>query len=85
MSEKLLAKCIEYGVIGESKEFLEKLEKLYDEAHEDGAIDAENICDYIESIRSSSDLRHFRDEQAFFIMVGLTMSALYELKNQRGH
>lgn len=71
MNDNLLGKCIEYGVAGEGKQLLERLESMFESLDESKT--TLTMCEYIEDITEEKGLRELSDEQRFFCGVGILL------------
>lgn len=83
MSKELINKCIEYGITGSAKEFLENIEQTYDaiaEAEKENDEPTPNMIEWInENVKNAGpELEGFTDEQMFFFGMGLLSSEIMD-------
>jgi len=84
MSKELIEKCIEYGVTGYAKEFLESLEESYDEIAKAEKGKDEFAVSMIEWINKNvenagQDFEGFTDEQMFFLGAGILANSIADM------
>ena len=86
MSKELIEKCIEYGITGSARTFLENIEEAYNtiaksEKEYDGFII--NMIQWIdENVKNaSSELEGFTDQQMFFFGIGVLSNEIMDRLN----
>lgn len=84
MSKELNEKCIEYGIDGHAKEFLEGLEESYDEIAKVEKEKDEFAVSMIEWIHKNienagKNFEGFTDEQMFFVVVGILADTISDM------
>jgi len=79
VSKELVEKCIEYGITGEAKDFLEGMENVFDKVSEEEKEANEEVptmYGWIKENIDSAGLEGFTDEQKFFFGIGVLSSEL---------
>ena len=83
MSKELNDKCVEYKVTGTAKEFLENIERVYDEIAEAEREDNEPAMGMVEWINENVEyvnleIKGFSEEQMFFFGMGILASEIMD-------